>query len=247
MKCLIVDDEKQSRNALMEEILALQAGYEIIGEADSVATAIKSIHDLKPDIVLLDIELGDGSGFDVIENTKSIPYNIIFVTAYNQYAVKAFRVSAIDYLLKPVNSMLLKNALQKAITITSPMVELLQEQFKPFSLKEQRIAFSTNDGYSLHLIDDIIRCESENNYSYVYLQNSEPLFLSKTLKDLEELLGNYGFERIHQSHLINLKYLKKYVNKDGGYVLLQNDNQIPVSQRKKTQLIEKLSGFLTVG
>lgn len=242
MKCLIIDDEKQSRNTLIEEINALNAGYEIIGEADSVASAIKAIDELKPDIILLDIELGDGSGFGVIEKINYTASKIIFVTAYSQYAIKAFRINAVDYLLKPINSKHLQDALIKAIPITSPNIQALKFR----DATHQRISFSTADGYSLHLIDDIIHCKSENNYCYVYLTNHEPLFISKTLKELEELLGDFGFERIHQSHLINLKYLKKYLNKEGGYVVLRDETQLPVSQRKKAQLLERLNGFLTV-
>jgi two-component system LytT family response regulator len=243
MTCVIVDDEKQSRNTLKEEITALQNSYTIIGEADSVVTAIHAINTLQPDVVLLDIELGDGTGFDVIEGVKNASSKIIFVTAYNQYAIKAFRINAVDYLLKPINSKHLQDALQKAIPITSPNIQALKFR----NTNQQRISFATADGYSLHLIDDIIHCESENNYTHVFLRNSEPLFISKTLKELEELLIDFGFERVHQSHLINLKYLKKYMNKDGGYVVLQDDTRIPVSQRKKTQLIEKLNNFLTIG
>jgi two-component system, LytTR family, response regulator len=246
MRCLIVDDEKQSRNTLIDEIHSLQAGYEIVGQADSIVTAIQSIQSLKPDIVFLDIELGDGNGFDVIDSIKENICKIIFVTAFNQYALRAFRISAIDYLLKPINSIHLSDALKKASIDMQPRLGVLKEQFASTILEDKRIAFATTDGFSLHFIKDIIYCQSENNYCHVYFTNQEPLFISKTLKELEELLHDFGFERIHQSYLINLVFLKKYINKDGGYVLLKDGTQLSVSQRKKPQFLERLNHFLSI-
>jgi len=237
MTCLIVDDEIQSRNIIKDEILSLRKGYTIIGEANGVQTAIEAIHLLKPDIVLLDIELADGTGFDVIEAIDNRDIKIIFITAYNQYAVQAFRVAAIDYLLKPINSKDLNEALERALSIKDERLNIIKDTYKLTNQPNKRVAFASSDGYSLHYIKDIIRCESDNNYCFIFFCNHEKIMVSKTLKELEDLLTNHGFERVHQSHLINLACIKKYVIKNNGSLIMMDNSVIPVSQRKKARLL----------
>lgn len=240
IKCLIVDDEQQSRNALRDELKDLAHKVQVIGEADSVVTAIAAISELKPDVVLLDVELSDGTGFDVLDALGShLHCKIIFVTAYSQYAIRAFRVSAMDYLLKPVNGKLLAEALDKAIALNEQRTQLLKENYNTLH-KRERIAFASTEGYSLHQIADIIRCESDSNYCYVFFKNGDKTLLSKTLKEMEELLQGSGFERVHKSHLVNMAHVKRYLNKDNGLLCMADGSLVPVAQRKKTDILTLL-------
>jgi len=197
----------------------------------------------------MDIQLGDGNGFDILEqlankNGKSTSH-IVFVTAYEEYAIKAFRFSALDFLLKPIDPEELEKVIEKIKQVVEKKdnyahIDLLLENIRKKVDNFKRIALSTSDGIHLFEISDIIRCESEDNYTKFYLKNSKPVLISKTLKEYEELLTEHGFERIHQSHLINLAYLKSYIKRDGGYVVMADNSNLPISQRKKDRLQELL-------
>ena len=240
MRCLVVDDEYYSRIALKEELALIDRQIEVCGEADSVASAIQQAKLLQPDVILLDIQLGDGSGFDVIEGISDVGSKVIFITAYSEYAISAFRISAVDYLLKPVSAELLKDALDKAVKLNSETVKVLAEQIVGPENSNARIALPVSEGYSIHQIVDIVRFESFSNYIYAFFSNGDKLLLAKTLKDIESLLISRGFERVHKSHLVNMTHVKKYLNKDGGVLLLSDGNSIPVSQRKKSDLLSNL-------
>lgn len=241
LRCIIVEDETQSRAALNEALQPHGDKVKVICEASSVLTAVQAINDYRPDLVFLDIQLGDGSGFDVIEKTQEIPYKIIFLTAYNQYAIEAFRAAATDYLLKPLNKKHLTEAINRvSSTETTNYTQQVQAIMQYFAVPEPTVSFSTTEGYSIYNVNEIIRCESDSNYCRIFFSGSQSIYLSKTLKDIEEQLSKYRFERIHQSHLINMKHLKKYFNKDGGYVLMSDGAQLPVSQRKRAHLMALL-------
>ncbi|MFN4246735.1 MAG: LytR/AlgR family response regulator transcription factor [Flavipsychrobacter sp.] len=241
MRCIIVEDELQSRTALNTALQKHVDKVKVITEANSVATAVQAINDYRPDLVFLDIQLGDGSGFDVIEQTQGHSFKIIFLTAYNQYAIEAFRVAAIDYLLKPLNKEHLAEAINKALSKeTSNYAQQATALMQYFRAPEPTVSFSTTEGYSIYHVSEIIRCESDSNYCRIFFTNGSSLYVSKTLKDIEEQLSKYGFERIHQSYLISMKHLKKYYNKDGGYVLMSDGSQLPVSQRKRAHLMSLL-------
>jgi len=176
----------------------------------------------------------------VIKN-GAIKSNIVFITAYEQYAIKAFRFSALDFLLKPVDPEELQKVIQKIETILEKTndyahIDLLIENIRKKADNFKRIALSTSDGIHLFNISDIIRCQSEDNYTKFYFKNNKPVLISRTLKEYEELLKEHGFERIHQSHLINLNYLKSYIKKDGGYVIMEDESHLPISQRKRERL-----------
>jgi two-component system LytT family response regulator len=217
----------------------------VVAEANSVTTAIEAVDRLKPDLLLLDIQLGDGSGFDVIARTAYKQFKVIFITAYNEYAIQAFRINALDYLLKPINKKQLSESIERLSLVSiNNHFERLQSMMQQIELNHpKKIGFSTSEGYSLHNIDDIIRCESDNNYCTIYFVGNEKLYIAKTLKELEEQLAVYGFERIQQSHLINLKHLKKYLGRDEGTVVMSDGSQVPVAQRKRSQLISLLENF----
>jgi len=246
---LLIDDDANLRNGMKSLLLRYAPEIKIIGEADSVISGIETMNLLEPQVVFMDIQLGDGTGFDILEEIanqkgKSTSH-IVFITAHEQYAIKAFRFSALDFLLKPVDPEELEKVILKIKDTLSKKddyahIDLLLENIRKKVDNFKRIALSTSDGIHLFEISDIIRCESEDNYTKFYIKNNKPILISKTLKEYEELLTEHGFERIHQSHLINLSYLKSYIKKDGGYVVMADNSNLPISQRKKERLQELL-------
>ena len=246
---LLIDDDENLRNGMKGLLARYAPEIHILGEADSVKTGIDAIDKFKPQVVFLDIQLGDGTGFDILEqlalkNGKSSSH-IVFITAHEQYAIKAFRFSALDFLLKPVDPEELQKVLEKIKNVLKQNdgyahIDLLLENIRKKVDNFKRIALSTSDGIHLFEISDIIRCESEDNYTKFYIKNNKPIMISKTLKEYEDMLTEHGFERIHQSHLINLSYLKSYIKKDGGYVIMADNSNLPISQRKKERLQELL-------
>lgn len=242
IRAILIDDDANLRLG-MKSLLARHAPeIEVVGEAGSVKSGIHILETVPADVLFLDIQLGDGTGFDILEQiTKrkaKITHHIVFITAFEQYAVKAFRFSALDYLLKPVDPEDLKQVTHKIIhalakNSESENVEILLENIRKQSENFKRIILSNSDG--MHVIDikDIIRCESEDNYTRFHIKNQKPLLISKTLKEYEELLSPHGFERIHQSHLVNISFVKSFSKKDGFFAILQDDTLLPVSQRKK--------------
>lgn len=242
---LLIDDDSNLRNGMKSLLERYAPEIKIIGEADSVATGIEAMDRLKPQVVFLDIQLGDGTGFDILEHLAAkngtSSSHIVFITAHEQYAIKAFRFSALDFLLKPVDPEELQKVIEKIKSVLDKKesfdhIDLLLENIRKKVDSFKRIALSTADGIHLFDISDIIRCESEDNYTKFYIKNNKPVLISKTLKEYEEMLTEHGFERIHQSHLINLEYLKSYIKKDGGYVIMADNCHLPISQRKKERL-----------
>jgi len=246
---LLIDDDANLRNGMRSFLDRYGPEIRIIGEADSVKTGVEAMLLLQPQVVFLDIQLGDGTGFDILEQTaqkngKSSSH-IVFITAHEQYAIKAFRFSALDFLLKPVDPEELQKVIDKIKNVLDKNrdyahIDLLLENIRKKVDNFKRIALSTSEGIHLFEISDIIRCESEDNYTRFYIKNNKPVLISKTLKEYEDLLTEHGFERIHQSHLINLSYLKSYIKKDGGYVIMADNSNLPISQRKKERLQELL-------
>ena len=244
IRVLIIDDEEQSRVILRDELEANFPGLKIVGEAHNVESAISAISLLQPDLVLLDVQLTDGTCFTVLQSLEKVDFHIIFITAYDQYAIKAFRANAVDYLLKPID----QDELIEAVTIAEDLIKkdklrinlqsLLNTAFTP--TKKNRIKLSTAEG--IHLIDpaEIIRCKAEGNYTTFHLDSGEKLLISKTLKEVEKLLEGFHFERIHQSHIINFNLIKKYINRDGGHLVMIDGSEIPISQRKKSRLLSLL-------
>ena len=243
---LLIDDDDNLRAGMKSLLSRYAPEIAIMGEADSVKTGTELLLKTDPQVVFLDIHLGDGSGFDLLEEVNKrgkLNSQIVFITAHEQYAIKAFRFSALDFLLKPVDPdelekviSKIKNVLVKSDSVAH--IDLLLENIRKKVDNFKRIALSTSDGIHLFEISDIIRCESEDNYTKFYIKNNKPVLISKTLKEYEDLLTEHGFERIHQSHLINLAYLKSYIKKDGGYVVMADNSNLPISQRKKERLQE---------
>lgn len=249
---LLIDDDSNLRNGMKGFLQRYAPDIAILGEADSVKAGIQAIEMYAPDVIFLDIQLGDGTGFDIlehfIENKGALNSHIVFITAHEQYAVKAFRFSALDYLLKPVDPEDLNMVVEKIKKVLTTNdnyahIDLLLENIRKKVDNFKRIALSTSDGIHLFEVKDIIRCESHDNYTKFYIKDNKPILIAKTLKEYEDLLSEQGFERIHQSHLINLAYLKSYIKKDGGYAVMADNSHLPISQRKKERLQELLKSL----
>ena len=245
---LLIDDDSNLRNGMKSLLSRYAPEIEIIGEADSVEHGTALLLQNPPQVIFLDIHLGDGSGFDLLEEVSKrgkVTSQLVFISALEQYAIKAFRFSALDFLLKPVDPEELQKVIGKLKQVIDrndnvAHIDLLLENIRKKVDNFKRIALSNSDGIHLFDISDIIRCESEDNYTKFYIKNNKPILISKTLKEYEDLLTEHGFERIHQSHLINLAYLKSYIKKDGGYVVMADNSNLPISQRKKDRLQELL-------
>ncbi len=249
IKAILVDDDVNLRKGMKALIEKYASDIQIVGQAENVSDAIAVISDKQPQVVFLDIQLSEGTGFDILEKLTElhgkISFQVVFITAHEQYAIKAFRFSALDFLLKPVDPEELQNVVEKIkITVQKNNdfghIELLLENIRKKADNFKRIALSTSEGIHLFDISEIVRCESADNYTKFFLKDGKSILISKTLKEYEELLGEYGFKRIHQSHLINLDYLKSYIKKDGGYVIMSDNSHLPISQRKKEHLQEIL-------
>lgn len=248
---VLIDDDKHLREGLKALLQRYTNEINIIGEAESVKTGVETLEQLQPQVIFLDIHLSDGTGFDILEQLKNkgkTGAHIIFITAHEQYAVKAFKFSALDFLLKPVDPEELQLTIAKikeAVGKSSSFehIDLLLENIRKKVDNFKRIALSTSDGIHLFEIADIIRCEAKGNYTEFFIRNHKPLLISKTLKEYEELLAQHGFERIHQSHLINISYLKSYIKSDGGYVIMSDNSNIPLAQSKREKLQELIKAL----
>lgn len=246
MKTILIEDEEQSISALLADLKKHCPEVTVIGTTGSVSEGIELIQKTNPDLVFLDVQLSDGLGFDILEAYKNNDFKVIFTTAYSQYAIKAIKFSALDYLLKPINKDELKQAVNKALHTNKEDNQFKMESFiKNQNLlnPNKRIALQTSQGVFLHELQTIIRCHSDGNYTTIHFTNDKRLLIAKPLKEFEELLSIYGFERIHHSHIINLNHLGSYLNKDGGYVVLSDNTTLPVSSRKKAQLLKKLNNL----
>lgn len=244
LNAIIVEDMPQACQALEAELALHCPEVRLIGTANSIVQAAKLIRQVAPDIIFLDILLGDGTGFDLLEIFPELKAQIIFVTASDEFAIRAFRYAAIDYLLKPVDPQQLKSAVQRALRQQSHShqepLELLREAIRQPDILPDRLSLHTQERILVVTISDIIRCESDGNNTWFFLKGGEKILVTRTLKQFDQMLEKHHFIRVHQSHLVNLHYLHEYVKKDGGYLSLKNGDHIPVAQRKKQEVIELL-------
>ena len=245
LTAVIIDDEEKSRQTLRQMLTLFTENIQIIGEAHNVKSGAELLSLISPDIVFLDIHMPDGNGFDLLKKLKKRNFHLIFTTAYDRYAIKAFKFNALDYLLKPIDASELKMAVNKAAKISKPNVDSVDNLLNNLSQKteEQKIVLSTAEGMHIIRVKNIIRCQADDYYTNFFLNDGRRIMISKTLKDNEELLKDYDFIRPHRSHLINLAYVKKYVKSDGGYIVLSEGTKIPVSRRKKDVVINYLDGL----
>ncbi len=246
IRTIIVDDEALARASLIEDLQMHCPEVQLIGSAESVKQAIPLITQLRPQLVFLDIQLGDGSGFDILEGVgKGFPFSVVFTTAHDRYAITAFRYSATDYLLKPIDTAELIRVVQKVATAPASQDQSLQLIMETLSKRPTalRVAIPTIEGLHVLAASDIVRCQADSNYSRIFLSSGEKLMAAKTLKELEEMLDTSDFERVHSSHLVNLNHLRKYLTKEGGILVMSDNSEVPVSKRKKAQLLEIIRGM----
>lgn len=246
IRTVIIDDETNARNTLKSLLRAINAPLEIVGEGDDVAAAKSIIQSEKPDLVFLDIQLKTGTGFDVLKSLSGFKGEIIFVTAYDNYAIQAFQMAAFGYLLKPLQINELKEVVSRfseqfnAKKNTTSRAQILIENFEEGNIK--KLVIQNVNGFRVLSLNEIIYLKGEVNYTRFLLKGGEKLMTSKTLKEYETLLNEYGFYRIHQSYLINLRHVKEYIKGEGGEVVMINNDHLDVSRRRKSQFIARFLG-----
>jgi len=243
IKAIIIDDIEQARITLKKDLETYAPDVQVIAEANGVIEGAKLLKTIQPDVLFLDIQMQDGSGFDLLDILKEISFKIIFITASDAHAIKAFRYAAIDYLLKPVDPDELVEALKKLREEKlneNEKYKLLNESLKNHQKPHSRLALHTQDKIHIVNIQDIVRCESNVNYTEFHFTGGKKLLVTKTLKEFEDLLCDQGFYRVHQSHLINTKYIKEFIKTDGGYLIMSEGTNVPVSTRKRPEVMKML-------
>ena len=244
VRSIIIDDEMKSRESLRILLEEFCDNVEVMELCQNVEEGVQAILQHKPDVIFLDIQMQRETGFDLLTKIKPIDFEIIFTTAYSEYAIKAFKFSAIDYLLKPINIEELKRAVykvEKKLNVRiADRVEQLIQNLRPATAHNFKLALPTSDGLIFVKVEDIIYCEASSNYTEIFTLDGKKHLVSRTLKEYEDLLAEHNFFRIHNSHLINLGSIKKYVRGEGGYVIMSNDKSLDVSKRKKEAFLSKL-------
>lgn len=247
LNALLIDDEQNSIDTLAYELRRFNDEINIIGSCSDARKAKSLIKELRPDIVFLDIEMPWINGFELLDSLDHISFHLIFVTAYDHFAIKAFDYFTIDYLLKPVSRKSLERAIekisktdaQKPTTEFNHLLHILQQQRQAF----KKIALPIKNGYEFYEHDSILRCEADSNYTKIFLLNEKPILVSKSLKVISDMLTGTNFFRPHQSHLINLNYMKKYTKSDGGIIIMEDNAQIPISRNKKNIFAELIKNL----
>lgn len=240
---VIIDDEQAAQITLMKFLQMHCSNVNIVGTADGVEEGLKLLKNKSIDLVFLDIKMNDGTGFDLLKRLPSIDFNLVFTTAYDEYALKAFKHSAIDYLLKPIDPLELIDAVAKvtpsnADTSAQQRVDSMLELYQ--DKKFDKIAIPSVDEFHFVRISDIVRCEASSNYTIIYLTTGKRIVAPKTLKEFEELLTSDGFFRVHQSHLINLSHIQKFL-KTKNKLRMSDASEVEVSRRKKTLFMELIN------
>ncbi|MEM9646980.1 MAG: LytTR family DNA-binding domain-containing protein [Bacteroidota bacterium] len=245
LNVVIVEDEKKSRETLKALLEEFCKDVKVIGMASNVDEAVKVLSVMSPDVVFLDIELQTGQGFDVLDRIKDPTFEVIFTTAFEKYAIKAIKFSSLDYLLKPIDLDELKQAVEKArnrmdTNVYRQQIDTLMQNLSKETYKQEKICLATTGGMEFIAIEDIVLCKADGSYTSFVLKNKNKLMVSKHLKEYEALLGEHQFMRVHNSYVINLKEVKKYVKADGGYIMMSNDMHVSLSPRKKDELMEAM-------
>ena len=244
LKAVIVEDEAASRETLNNYLAKYCTDVEVLGMADSVKTGLEAIKKHNPDVVFLDIEMPYGNAFDLLESLDEIEFEIIFVTAYRDYAIKALNLSAAYYILKPIDIDELVSAVDKIVERKKEgdanfHTKILMDNIKSNTIQHKKIVLPQMDGFEVINVCDIIRVEANDNYTNFYLTNGKTFLVSKTLKHFDEMLSDFDFIRTHKSHLVNLQYITKYIKGKGGQVRMSDDSYVDVSATRKKELMER--------
>ncbi|RYZ48665.1 MAG: response regulator transcription factor [Sphingobacteriales bacterium] len=243
ISAIIVDDEKNAREVLDWQVKTFCPQVQVKALCADADEGIQTIQELRPDLVFLDIEMPVKNGFELLNAFPQPSFNVIFTTAYNQFAIKAFKYAAFDYLVKPIEDTDLRDAVkryeQRQQGSISDQVKKLMGEYQKASLG--RIALPIGDGLMMVKPDQIIRCQSVSNYTTIILESGRKLMASKTLKEVEEILSGFCFYRIHQSHLVNLNHVQSFMRTDGGYVLMSDGEKITIARHRREGFIEQFS------
>ncbi len=244
MNVIIIDDEISVRNSITELLKESYPEIRIIASVGSVAAGFEAMNRQHPDLLFLDVELPDGLGFELLRETDPVDFKVIFITGHQEYALDAIKVSALDYILKPFEPDEFCRAVDKARQV----IDDEEEQLKLMALAEnmqnkkvlKRIILPTADNLHIVSINEIIRAQADSNYTLFVLSQGRQIMVSRTIKEYDKLLGSSGLIRVHQSHLVNVRYINKFVKHDGGYLQLKDGTKIPVSQNLKKQVLQAI-------
>lgn len=241
---IIVDDEPYSCEGLATLLERYCPDVKLLDICYSGADALKAIKEQAPTLLFLDIEMPGMNGFEMLQQLAAINFSVIFTTSYDQYAIKAIKFSALDYLLKPIDREDLQVAVQKAMQNSKQQlpqqIEILLQKLNHPTIPVNKIAIPTMEGLQMLFVENIISCTSDSNYTMLHLKNKQKITASRTLKEIEEMLYDYSFLRVHHSHVINLNEVEKYIKGDGGYLIMSDGSNIDVSRSRKEMLIKKL-------
>lgn len=246
IRSLIVDDEKPVRDSFVNMLHDYFPQVQIAAVCENVPQAIEAAKNLRPELVFLDVEMPPQTGFDFLEQTREIPFEVIFTTSFNQYAIQAIKFSALDYLLKPFGIEDLQLALERYHEKqhkqnTTAQIDMLIKQIKSSAHEPPKtIAVPTLNGLTFIKVDDIVRCESDNNYTTIYLTNKNKILVSRSLKEYDDMLVDCNFFRIHAKHLINLSHIKNYTRGEGGIVTMNDGSEVDVARRRKEEFLLKI-------
>lgn len=243
---VIIDDETKARTTLKQLLSSVNPTIQVTGEADSVASGLQLLSRLRPDAVFLDIQMEDGTGFDLLDRLRSIDFHVVFATAFDEFAIKAFRYHALDYLLKPIDpddllAVCRKLEEKNEHQLSGQQLDRLLQSMQ--SRRIENLALSTSEGIIYLKLTEIIRLESEGNYTYFHTTAGDRVIVSRTLKEFETLLPEERFFRTHQSHIVNLREVRKMLKEDGGYALMCDDSKVPIARRKKDEFLNRLEGM----
>ena len=246
MKAVIIENEEDAISLLATLIDEYLPHIKIVGTGGTVKEGIAIIKDQKPDLIFLDISLDDGDGFEILDHLESNYFNVIFTTAYDEYAIKAFKYNAVDYLLKPFSIEDLINAVNKVSEIEEK--ELLVKRVKHLikhlqGISSGKIPFHTSDGISIYHIKHIVRIEADRSYCFLHTDEGKKIMLSRPMKEISEILPENIFFKVHKSHIINLNFVSQYIKEDGGRVMMNNGDHVPVSRRRKEDFLDILTGI----
>lgn len=247
IRTLIIDDEIRARETIQAMLeIYCKDDVQVIGQAKNVRKGIDAIKELNPDLVLLDIKMPDGSGFDLLARYGKIDFKVVFITAFEEYAIRAFKFSAIDYILKPIEPNELVMAIDKVkelIQTNTPnnsmdvQFETFLSNMKNINGEDKKLVLKTTENIYVIDVNDVVTLSSDRNYTRFNFIERAPIVVSKTLKEFEGILNDYGFMRVHRSHIINLKYIERFEKTDGGYAVMRGGMRVEVSHRKKEDLL----------
>jgi two-component system LytT family response regulator len=248
VRTIIVDDEKKARETISGILRMYCENAVLVAEAENVSSAIEAIERHKPDLVLLDINMPGGNGFELLRHFSKADFKIVFITAYEEFAIKAFKFSALDYILKPVDPDELVAAVEKVKGLIEK--ESMDTKLKAFidnmdniSREVKKIVLKTSESIHVLNVHEIIRCEADRNYTSFILSSGKKILVSNTLKEYDEMLSSYRFFRAHQSHLVNIDHIERYEKKEGGFLIMKDRSFVPVSVRKKETLLSLLENI----